>query len=70
MGVNPRRHLTREAWDVLHHADRVFVESYTSIGPAGWQGVVAECAKVPVEHLSREQVEAGKEILEAARKGS
>jgi diphthine synthase len=70
LGVNPVRHLTREATDALRSSDSVFWESYTSIGPEGWLEFAEAEAGRSFDRLSREEVERGDAVLEAARAGT
>ncbi len=59
-----------EGREALRASERVFIDTYTSVGPPGWAEFVGEQAGRAPEPLGREKIESGETVLEAARRGT
>lgn len=68
-GLNPERHLTREAIDAMRSARTLLAESYTSTLPEGWERTIERCAGRTPRMLTRSDLESGTLVLDSLQGG-
>ncbi len=69
LGLHDEKGITLRGLEEARAADLLFMESYTSALPGARMSSIEALVGKPIQRLSRDQVESGRELLEGAKGG-